>query len=47
MIMTTILFICGLCNNTVSGQDYTASDGRVIKEWWVGKHVEGSSHGLF
>jgi hypothetical protein len=40
------LFICELFNNVVSSSDYTASNDMMVNEWWTGKDVEWSSHGL-
>jgi hypothetical protein len=30
----------------VSNSDYIASNEGVVSEWWIGKDVEGSVHGL-
>jgi hypothetical protein len=41
------LFIYSLLNNAFSvTEDYTVSKKRIIGEWWIGKYVEGSGHGL-
>jgi hypothetical protein len=40
------VFICGLCNDAVSASDYVLLHDRMINELWIGRDVEGHSHGL-
>jgi hypothetical protein len=37
----------GLFNNILIISDYVTSNAHMINEFWVGKDVEGSDHGLF
>jgi hypothetical protein len=43
---TNIVFIFSLFNDTLSNSEYTASNERMISEWWIAKNVEGSGRGL-
>jgi hypothetical protein len=40
------LVILGLFNDTLSKSGYIVLNGRMNSEWWIGKAVEGTGHGL-
>jgi hypothetical protein len=42
LIYLFLVYLMTLFQNS----EYTASNERVTGEWWIGKDVEGSDHGL-